>query len=708
MRLGIDVGGTFTDLAAIDDAGGDVMVEKVLTTPEDPWLGIRTGVERLMSNGLRAAEVSSVIHGTTLVTNAIIERRGARIGFITTRGFRDILYFGREFRYDIYDPDLVMPEPLVPRAMRREVDERVAADGSVIRALDPNAARTVVKDLLEAGAESIAVCLLHSYRYPAHEELIRDLIREQNSDIAVSLSNEVLPQIREYERSSATALNAYTQPVVHTYLYRLHEGLRALGFDAPLYLMTSSGGTIAVDTAASFPIQLIESGPAAGTLVAALIGRQVGVDGVVSFDMGGTTAKSCVIKSRRPLINKTPEVARERRAKRGSGIPVGVPMIDLLEIGAGGGSIAEVDQLGLLRVGPRSAGARPGPACYGLDGKEPTVTDADLLLGLIDPGSFLSGSMALDRTAACSAISENVAQRLHVDTLEAAAAIHRVVTDNMAEATRVHAAEVNVDLRGFWLVAFGGAGPLHAYGVAERLGLPVVVFPKNAGVLSAIGLLTAPLAFEFSRSHPSELSALDRDVVNRILEELEQRARSLLRDSGLDQDVIIERSVEMCYSGQRYEVTTPLPEGQLDAEAPARLKSVFDATYEATYGRRLSTLPASCLTWRVLAKGPAPDHWWHTLERNVAPPSLLPRSKSAIRRAYLPGHGQLDCEVHARDRLGAGQVVAGPALVEDGSSTAVVPPRASAVVDSRSNLIMRLAPATPDVVAAASAEGSSC
>jgi N-methylhydantoinase A/oxoprolinase/acetone carboxylase beta subunit len=713
IRLGIDVGGTFTDLAAIDDSTGAIRVEKVLTTQDDPWIGISGGVERMVDAGLNVDEISSVIHGTTLVTNAIIERRGARVGLITTRGFRDILYFGREFRYDIYDPDLVLPEPLVARAFRREVDERIAADGTVVRALDDAGARQVVRGLLADGAESIAICLLHSYRYPQHESVLGKIVRDENPEVPIALSHEVLPQIREYERSSATALNAYVQPVVSRYLYRLRDGLRSLGCSAPLYLMTSSGGTITVETAVAFPIQLIESGPAAGTLVASLIGQQVGAGGVVSFDMGGTTAKSCVIKSQRPLINKTPEVARERRTKKGSGIPVGIPMVDLLEIGAGGGSIAELDRLGLLRVGPRSSGANPGPACYGLHGQDATVTDADLVLGLIDPDSFLNGSMRLDSDGARRVITEKVADPLGLTAIEAAAAIHRVVTDNMAEATRVHSAEVNVDLRGHWLVAFGGAGPLHAYGIAERLGLPVVVFPRHAGVLSATGLLTAPLAFEFSRSYPVDLEALDLSMANRLIGDLETRARDLLEASGLTGQVSIQRTVDMCYSGQRYEVATPLPEPPLSAGSIAELKGAFDTTYEETYGRRLTLLSASCLTWRVLASGPAPDRWWRTLPAmsDNSPTSPTSHRVHTVRTAFLPGHGMVQFQVLVRDAVPPGSTVTGPALVEDGSSTIVLPPNAKGAVDSWGNLVVRLsrhaAPAVPSV-AGARVEGATC
>ncbi|PZR66751.1 MAG: methylhydantoinase [Candidatus Dormiibacter spiritus] len=694
FRVGIDVGGTFTDLAALGNDGQEVMVEKVLTTPGHPWLGIRAGLGRMAARGLDMEQASGVIHGTTLVTNAVIERRGARVGLICTKGFRDVLYFGREFRYDVYDPDLVLPDPLVPRASRREVDERIAADGTVVRPLDTTQARVVIRSLLAEDVESIAICLLHSYHHPQHEIVLKSLVREEHRSIPISVSHEVLPQVREYERASGTALNAYVQPIVHEYLQQLEDGLRALGCRCPLYLMTSSGGTITVDTAVAFPIQLMESGPAAGALVAALIGRQAGHASVVSFDMGGTTAKSCVIQSHRPLINKAPEVARQHRMKKGSGIPVGVPMVDLLEIGAGGGSIAELDPVGLLRVGPRSAGAEPGPACYRLGGQEPTVTDANMVLGLISPDSFLGGSMQLDPEAACLVLTEKIAQPMGLKPVEAGAAIHRVVTDNMAEATRVHAAELNVDLRSYSLVAYGGAGPLHAYGVAERLGLSTVVFPRNAGVLSATGLLAAPLAFEFVRSYPAELDAIDLATVNALLGDLESKARGLLQRSGVSEDITLERTVDMCYSGQRYEVATPLPEPPLTHDSIRALKLIFDVTYESAYGRRLAQLPASCLTWRVRGSGPAADRWWRTPHESAARTgggSAAEQSPQRTRQVFLPGHGPIECRVIAREALTVASDVRGPSLVEDGSSTIVIPPRAAGVVDPWGNLVVELA-----------------
>lgn len=692
LRLGIDVGGTFTDLALVDDETGAVTTEKVLTTPSDPWLGIREGVRALLANGFDPSQIAVVIHGTTLIINALIERRGARVGLLTTTGFRDVLAFGREFRYDIYDPDLVLPEPLVPRRLRREVRERVAGDGSVIEPLDRDQARATIRELVAEGVESFAICLIHAYNRPDHEQELGELLREEAPTVPVSLSHQVLPQIREYERCSTTVINAYVQPIIRRYARRLRDGLAAEGFPAEPYLMTSSGNTMTIESAEAFPVQLVESGPAGGALIASLIGDRIGSANVLSFDMGGTTAKACVIRDGQPVISKSYEVAHVRRFRKGSGLPLGVPVIDLLETGAGGGSIAEIDALGLLRVGPRSAGADPGPACYQRGGIEPTVTDANVVLGLIDPDRFLGGAMPLDRDAAARAIDERVGSRLGLDTSQAAMAIHRLVTENMAEAIRVHAVEINVDVRGLGMVAFGGAGPLHAVGVAQRLGSPFVVFPPAAGVLSALGLLMAPLGFEATLSRPADLADLNVAATNTILAELEAHGRRLLARAGVGQ-VVHRRSVDMCYVDQRYEVTTAIPAGALDGEATVQLKRLFDDAYEDAYGRRLDALPARCMTWRVLSLGPTPPLSWGA---DVAP---LPASQrldgnggapTGEKRVVFPDHGEAMAAVLSRSSLFPGSILKGPALIAEAASTLVIPPDATAEVDAWGNVIVRL------------------
>jgi N-methylhydantoinase A/oxoprolinase/acetone carboxylase beta subunit len=692
IRLGIDVGGTFTDLALVDDATGGIKTAKVLTTPSDPWMGIHDGVQALLTQGVDAREIGIVIHGTTLVINALIERRGARVGLLTTSGFRDVLAFGREFRYDIYDPDLVLPEPLVPRSLRREVRERVAGDGSVIAPLDRDDARETIRALLSDGVEAFAVCLLHAYSRPEHEREVRELLREEAPDHPVSLSSDVLPQIREYERCSTTAINAYVQPIIRRYASQLRDGLAATGLPNEPYLMTSSGNTMTVETAEAFPAQLVESGPAGGALMASLIGRDIGMPDVLSFDMGGTTAKACVIRDGAPLISKSYEVARVRRFRKGSGLPLGVPVIDLLETGAGGGSIADIDSLGLLRVGPRSAGAVPGPVCYRRGGDEPTVTDANVVLGLIDPNHFLGGAMSLDRDAAERVISARIGVPLNLDAEQAAIAIHQVVTENMAEAIRVHAVEINTDVRSLAMVAYGGAGPLHAVGVAQRLQVASVVFPPSAGVLAALGLLTAPLGFEFALSWPVDLEDLDTAMATSILAELEAQGRELLSQAGV-KEIRHHRSVDMCYIDQRYEVTTALPHGDLDRNASHHLKSLFDEAYEADYGRRLDDLPARCITWRVVSFGPTPPRLRQSGADRLLDPETQPHYGSVQvgeRRVVFPDHGAALSAVYTRELLTPGMAMFGPAVVEEMASTIVIPPGTSANVDSWGNILVRL------------------
>jgi N-methylhydantoinase A len=490
----------------------------------------------------------------------------------------------------------------------------------------------------------------------------------------------------EYERTSATAINAYVRPLVERYLARFRAGLRELGCSAELYLMTSSGGTMTADTAIALPIHLAESGPAAGALIAGQIGTAAGRPDVLAFDMGGTTAKVCLIRGGKPLISKNYEVARLRRYAKGSGLPLGVPVVDLLEIGAGGGSIAELDEMGLPRVGPRSASADPGPACYGSGGTEPTVTDANVVLGLIRPEAFLGGTMKLDRDAAIEAIDRRLAKPLGIEVEDAALAIHRIVTENMAEAARVHAVEMNVDLRGMGMVAFGGAGPIHAHAVASRLGLSYIVCARQAGVLSAYGLLRAPVAFEFARSWASDLADLDTKHVNAVLADLRARAEQLLVESGA-QAAAIEYSVDMCYVGQRFEVTTPIESGVLTRSGLAQLKRSFDETYQEAYGRRLDDVGARCVTWRVLASGSMPSA---VAEAEIAGTQSLPSSEDIWRDVILPNHGHVQCRIVPGADLSAGSDIAGPAIIEEVATAIVVPPGMTARVDERGNIVLVL------------------
>lgn len=510
FRVGMDIGGTFTDLVLLEQAGGKLELHKLLTTPADPAEGALRGLEELLAKrALRLADCTTLVHGTTLVTNAVIERRGAATALLTTRGFRDLLEMGTEQRYDIYDLFLRYPEPLVPRRWRIEVDERLTRDGEVLREPD---VREQVARLLGQGVEAIAVCFLHSYRRPDHERAVARMVRETFPQLAVSASCEVVPEIREYERTSTTVCNAYVQPLIDRYLRRLERELEARGFRGRFYLMQSSGGLCSPDVARQLPVRLLESGPAGGALVGAYFGRQLGLADLIAFDMGGTTAKVCLVTAGRPELTSEMEAARVHRFKRGSGLPVKTPVLDLIEIGAGGGSIAFANRLGLLQVGPDSAGADPGPACYGFGGDEPTVTDACLALGYLDPVTFLGGEMRLDAGAADRTL-EKLGRQLGLDG-RTAWGIYSVVCENMAAAARVHVIEKGHDPRRYPLIAFGGAGPVHAARVARALGTPEVIVPPVSGVASALGFLVAPVSFEFARSLPGELRSLDWPAVD--------------------------------------------------------------------------------------------------------------------------------------------------------------------------------------------------
>src|SRR5213596_3060615 len=506
-RLGVDIGGTFTDLVLIDEATGRTRVGKVLTNPKDVAHDVEEGIHALLDEaGVRPDEVRAVVHGTTLATNALIERKGARTALLTTEGFRDALEIGREGRYDMYDLFIDPPPPLVPRHLRREVPERLLADGSIARALD---------ELAKDGVEALAICLLHAYVNPAHESRLAALAREAIPEVFVACSSEVVPEIREYDRTSTTCANAYVAPLMARYLEDLERRLTGLGIPGQLYIMQSSGGIALPPFARRLPVRLVESGPAAGALAAAQAARERREPRLLSFDMGGTTAKACVIDDGVPLVGREFEVARADRFKKGSGLPIRVPVIELIEIGAGGGSIARVDRMGLLKVGPDSAGADPGPACYTLGGRHPTVTDADLLLGYLDAEFFLGGRMRLDREAARRSVEEHVARPLGLDVTGAAWGIHRLVNENMAAAARIHGIERGRDLRQYPLFAFGGAGPVHCWQVAKILKVPRILIPFGAGAMSAYGLLAAPLAFDFVRTGQERLDRADWPAIDR-------------------------------------------------------------------------------------------------------------------------------------------------------------------------------------------------
>ena len=667
MRAGVDIGGTFTDLCLVDGERV-VAVGKTLTTPEDPSVGVETVLaETLEPAGLEFSDVRLVVHGTTLVTNAIIERKGSETALLTTQGFRDAVEIGRERRYELYDLMVELPRPLVPRHLRFDVPERTLADGTVAIALDEPYVERLGRELDEAGVEAVAVSFLHSFTNPQHEHRARDALERTAPALRVSLSSEVAPEIREFERTTTTIANVYVQDLMDRYLTELRARLARRGFDGRLYVMLSSGGIATVETASRFPIRLLESGPAAGALAAATYGRVSGHPDLVSFDMGGTTAKLCVVEDGRPLVADEFEVDRVYRLKRGSGTPVRVPVIDMIEIGVGGGSIASVDALGLLKVGPRSAGAAPGPACYGLGGTQPTVTDADLVLGYLDPGYFLGGRMALDVEASRAAIGREVATPLGLSVEEGAWGIHTIVNENMANAARVHAVERGKDPTALPLFAFGGAGPVHAAGVAAALGSPSLVAPVGAGVMSALGFLTAPLAFDFVRTWRCTLEEVDLDRVNGLLAEMEQDGAALLAQSGLGaDDVTHERYADVRYVGQGHEVRVLLPGEELrDTTA---LVERFEREYERLYGRRGPDVPVEAINWRVVSSGPRPE-----LELTAVALEETSRPPRGARLAYFPSlGGYVETPVYDRYALRPGVRFDGPAIVEERESTLVV------------------------------------
>jgi N-methylhydantoinase A len=686
-RIGVDIGGTFTDLVWVDETTGAVRVGKLLTTPKDPSQAVEEGVVTLLHEaGAGAAAVRALIHGTTLATNALIERKGARVGLLTTAGFRDAVEIGREGRYDMYDLFIDPPVPLVPRQLRVEVTERVLADGSVLRPLDPVQARAAIADLGTLGVEAIAICLLHAYRNPVHERALAALCAEILPGVPVSCSSDVVPEIREYERTSTTTANVYVMPLMARYLDDLERKLQELGVPGRLYVMMSAGGIATPETAKRVPSRLVESGPAAGALAAARSARQVGLDRLLSFDMGGTTAKACVIDRGEPLLAREFEVARADRFKKGSGLPIRVPVVELIEIGAGGGSVARVDRMGLLKVGPDSAGADPGPACYGAGGQEPTVTDADLLLGYLDADFFLGGRMRLDVEAARRAIETRVAQPMGLGVIEAAWGIHRVVNENMAAAARVHGIERGKDLRGYPLFAFGGAGPVHAWQVGRILRVPRVLVPYGAGALSAYGLLAAPLAFDFVRTAPQRLTAADWELINRLFQEMEAEGRRILRGAGVpDGEVTVRRSAEMRYFGQGHEVDVEVPTGILSPGSLAPITSSFETAYRLLYSRTPMGVPLEALNWRAVISGPPPDL---TITSGLETGAATAPTAKKHRAAYFPeAGGYVETPVYDRYRLDPGARLAGPAIVEERESTTVIGPGALISVDAHRNLV---------------------
>ena len=674
IRLGVDIGGTFTDVVLEKD--GVPFSAKVLTTYVAPENAIIDGMHQVCAKAsIAPSEIDQIIHGTTLATNALIERRGAKTALITTEGFRDVIEMRTESRFEQYDLNLNLPEPLLPRQMRFTVAGRVDANGHVLVDIDRAEVETVVDKIAEAGFESVAVGFIHSYLNPAHEELVRDVLAEKLPDVAVSISSEVSPQMREYERFNTVVANAYIKPLMASYLGRLEDRLKAEGVACRIFLMHSGGGIISIQNAADFPVRLVESGPAGGAVFAAHIAARYGLDKVLSFDMGGTTAKICLIKNQTPKTSRVFEVARTYRFKKGSGMPISIPVIDMVEIGAGGGSLAHVDAMRQIRVGPESAGSEPGPACYGRGGERPGVTDADLVLGKLDPDNFAGGSIKLHPDASKSALSTVVGDTLDMDAVEAAFGVAEVVDENMANAARVHAVENGEDLSEYTMIAFGGAAPLHAGRLCEKLGVDRLLVPPGAGVGSAIGFLRAPFSFEANRSVYMKLSDFDGDRIKSLLTDLKTEATGFVRTCDEVSPILSEFKVYMRYTGQGWEIPIELTEEQAMNPDAATFETRFIQVYSKLFGRPVEGMDIEITVWSVNATTP-PEKVMRMDETDGSDVVTVAGQRPLFDAALAK---YLDAQIVNRFDMGSGQRAKGPAAVVEDETTIIVPASRDAI-----------------------------
>ncbi|ANK91501.1 MULTISPECIES: hydantoinase/oxoprolinase family protein [Rhizobium] len=684
-KLAFDTGGTFTDFALLDDLG-ELHLHKVLSTPHNPAEAVVQGVSELleMHAGSIEKERLQVLGATTVVTNAVLERKGVETGFVTTDGFQDMLRIRNEGRYDLYDLNIKYPDPLVARANCHGAEERIAADGEVMTKLSDESVREIARRLREKGIRSVAVCLLHAYKYPQHEKRVAALLREENPDIFVSISSEVCPEMREFDRASTTVVNAYTRPQMAGHVAHLEREFAERGIDRQVLWMTSSGGLVPSRRAALLPVRLIESGPAAGAVAAAEFGRVAGETSVLSFDMGGTTAKLCLIPNGEPNVGTDLEVAHYQRFRKGSGFPLKIQSIQMIEIGAGGGSIAAKNPLGLLDVGPHSAGAMPGPAAYQRGGTQPTVTDADILLGYMGTGSFVGGSFKVSKDAAHEAMAK-LAASLEVSVERCAWGIHDLVNESMSKAAAMHATDLGVDPRSLPMVAFGGAGPVHAYGIARKLGIKRIICPTGAGVSSAIGLLIAPVAVDLSMSHPMPVNAWDADAMNRILDDLAAEGAQVVSAAGVAKETIANRfTVDMRHVGQGHEITVALPDRNLPKEEFLKqLTDNFFKLYRELFGRTVAA-SVEVITWRLRASGEK-DQVTRPHQTQVA------EARKGSRQVYFQELGAYaETSVYEHYKLPVNHEIQGPAIVEQRESTAVVGPSGVFHVDAGGNLVINI------------------
>ncbi|GEP54701.1 hydantoinase/oxoprolinase family protein [Reyranella soli] len=683
-RLAVDIGGTFTDLALEWDGKRESV--KVLTTTRAPEEGVLSGVEQiLMLAKLKPSDLSLIIHGTTLATNAIIERKGAKTALIVTEGFRDSIEIAFEHRFEQYDIFMQKPPPLVPREWRFGVPERMDGRGNVLIPLDEAAVRALAPKLKAQGIEAIAVGYMHAYLDGKHERRTRDILSELLPGVSITLSSEVSPEIREYERWSTAVANAYVQPVMDRYLGRLDEALRKKGVGCPLFLITSGGGLAALETARKFPIRLVESGPAGGAILAAALARQCGLDKVLSFDMGGTTAKICLIDNGEPQHSRFFEVARQYRFLKGSGLPLRIPVIEMVEIGAGGGSIASVDSLSRVNVGPESAGAEPGPASYGRGGAEPTVTDADVVLGRIDPGYFAGGSITLSPDKAGNAVDKSVGTPLGLKRIDAAFGVSEIVEENMANAARVHAVERGKELQDRTMIAFGGAAPIHAARLAEKLGIRRVMVPSGAGVGSAVGFLMAPVAYEVVRSRYVQLDQnFDPAYVNKLFAEMRAEAEAVVKAGAPEAKLIETRTADMRYRGQGHEITVSMPPGAFDASSREKLVKLYEDGYAATFGRTIPGLDVEIMNWTLRLAAEQPDQ-----PKAPPQPADKPAAARSSRAVYDPADQDMKTvQVYHRADLSIGSLVPGPAVIAEDETTTIVPKSFAARINPIGAILM--------------------
>jgi N-methylhydantoinase A len=668
-RLAVDIGGTFTDLAIEKD--GQRWTAKVLTTPAAPEKGVLEGVQQVLAKAaMKPADLALVIHGTTLATNAVIERKGAKTALITTEGFRDVLALANEARYDQYDLNIELAKPLVPRRWRLPVPERLDNTGKVLLALDEAAVRAHIPFMRAEGIESLAIGFIHGFVNPTHERRAAEIIREAWPELPVSLSSEVSPEMREWERFSTTVANAYVQPLMARYLNQLELGLSEAGLACPLYLMLSGGGLTTIDTAARFPIRLVESGPAGGAIFSAFVARQRGFDKVLSFDMGGTTAKVCLIDDFRPQASRTFEVARVGRFKKGSGLPLRIPVIEMVEIGAGGGSIAQVDSMGRIQVGPESAGADPGPACYGRGGTHPAVTDANLALGRYDPELFAGGALRLFPDQSRKALAEHVGGKLALSADMAALGVVEMVDENMANAARVHAIESAKNYEGRVVIAFGGGGPVHGYRVAEKIGVKRILVPSGAGVGSAIGFLRAPVAYEVVKSLYQRFGSFDVAAVNGLLAAMSREAAGVVAEGAFGAPIEETRIAYMRYVGQGHEIAVPIPPRALTQQDVREIRALYDSEYSRFYDRPVPGSDVEILSFAVTVR---------TVEAHVEPAAAVANAPapSPIRVQMVrdTATGEVaEWQVYDRDAMRPGATVAGPAIIAEAETSTLIGP----------------------------------